>query len=175
MKKLILTFSIVLFAALSSFAQTDAFSTGWYMVKSGAQLKVIQGNSDDAHNQTDTTGNPAYSYSANEVLIVFNFSKDKYYCYDPNGRIVMVKGKASLQKIDVAGRPGHIKERVNLGLDHSLSKDNNVWLTGYNAATKTATILLADGQKADIPQDSIEDLKVYFDLMDKFTDWHTVE
>jgi hypothetical protein len=163
MKKIILSLSIVLFVALSSFGQTEAFSTGWYMVKSGAQLKVVQGNSDDAYNKTDWT---TISYSANEVLIAFNFQKDKYYCYDPEGRVVIVKGKASLQKIDVVGRPGHIIEEVKLGL---------VWLTGFNAATKTATILLADGQKMEIPQSSIQDLKEYFDLMDKVTEWKTVE
>jgi hypothetical protein len=172
MKKIILSLSIVLFVALSSFGQTEAFSTGWYMVKSGAQLKVVQGNSDDAYNKTDWT---TISYSANEVLIAFNFQKDKYYCYDPEGRVVIVKGKASLQKIDVVGRPGHIIEEVKLGLDHTLVVGNNVWLTGFNAATKTATILLADGQKMEIPQSSIQDLKEYFDLMDKVTEWKTVE
>jgi hypothetical protein len=172
MKKIVLTFSIVLLAVLSSFAQSEAFTTGWYVVKSGAQVKVIQGNTDDAHDNVDWA---QITYSANEVLIAFNFAKDKYYCYDPNGRIVIVKGKVSLQKIETPGRPGHIIEAVKLGLDHSLPAGSNVWLTGFNAATKTATILLADGQKAEIPQSSIEDLKEYFDLMDKYTEWHTVE
>ncbi len=172
MKKIILTSSIVLFTLLSSFQQTDALSPGWYMVKSGAQVKVIQGNSDDAYGKVDWS---QITYSANEVLIVFNFARDKYYCYDPNGRIVLVKGKASLQKIDAPGRPGHINEEVKLGLDHSLRRGNNVWLTGFNPTTKTAIILLADGQKAEIPQSSIQDLKEYFDMMDKYTDWHTVE
>lgn len=171
MKKLLLFLAIV-FMTHIAFSQTEAFTTGWYIVKSGAQVKVVQGNSADASNQTDWT---TISYSANEVLVVFNFQKDKYYCYDPEGRVVMVKGKASLQKIDVAGRPGHIIEEVKLGLDHTLVVGNNVWLTGFNAATKTATVLLADGQKVEIPQSSIQDLKEYFDLMDKYTEWKTVE
>ena len=158
--------------AFSALAQTETFSPGWYLVKSGAQVKVVKGNSDDAHNETDWT---QFSYGANEVLLVFNFSKDKYYSHDPDGRVVMIKGKTSLQKIDVPGRPGHITETVKLGLDHSLSKGSNVWLTGYNAATKTAIILLADGQKAEIPESSIQDLKEYLDLMDKYIDWKTVE
>jgi hypothetical protein len=172
MKKIILTLSIVIFTSLSSFAQTDTISLGWYMVKSGAQVKVIQGNSDDVIRKIDWSN---ITYAANEVLIVFLFAKNNYYCYDPNGRIVMVKGKASLQKIDSKGRPGHINEHVKIGLDHSLSQGNNVWLTGFNPATKTATILLADGQKVDISQSSIQDLKEYFDMMDNFTYWHSVE
>ena len=156
----------------TAMAQSDLFSTGWYIVKAGAQVKVIQGNSEDASNQTDWT---KISYSSNEVLIVFNYHKDKYYCYDPEGRIVLVKGKASLQKIEIAGRPVHVLEEVKLGLDLSLSAGNNVWLIGFNPATKTATILLADGQKVEIQQNSIQDLKEYFDLMDKVTDWKTVE
>jgi hypothetical protein len=172
MKKKFLSLSIALFVVLSTFGQTETFSTGWYMVKSGAQVKVVQGNSSDAHNERDWT---IISYSANEVLIAFNFQKDKYYCYDPEGRVVIVKGKASLQKIDAAGRPGHILENVKLGLDHTLETGNNVWLTGFNPAAKSATILLSDGQKAEIPQSSIQDLKEYFDIMDKVTEWKTVE
>ena len=172
MKKIIFTLSLIAVFAITAFAQTEVFQPGWHMVKIGAQVKVVQGNSDDATLETDWT---LISYSANEVLLAFNFSKDKYYCYDPEGRIVMVKGKASLDKIDVPGRPGHIIEDVKLNLDQSLVVGNNVWLTGFNATTKTANILLTNGQKAEIPQSSIQDLKEYHDLMDKWTDWHTVE
>jgi len=172
MKKIIFTFCLIISTVISAFSQTDVFSPGWFILKSGAMVKVIQGNSDDAHNQTDWS---QISYSANEVLLAFNFSKDKFYCYDPEGRVVIVKGKTNLKKIEIAGRPAHITEEVKLGLDHTLTIGNNVWLTAFNAATKTATILLADGQKAEVPQSSIQDLKEYFDIMDKYTDWHTVE
>jgi len=172
MKKILFTLSLIAVFAFTTFAQTEVFQPGWYLVKSGAQVKVIQGNSEDATLEKDWT---LISYSANEVLLVFNFSKDKYYCYDPDGRIVMVKGKTSLEKIDAPGRPGRIIEEVKLNLDQTLDVDNNVWLTGFNASTKTANILLSNGQKAEIPQSSIQDLKEYYDLMDKWTDWHTVE
>lgn len=172
MKKLFILFLIVFVASSSINAQTEVFAAGWHIVKSGAQVKVIQGNSNDAYNSTDWH---LISYGHNEVLLAFSFSKDKYYCYDPEGRIVIVKGKESLQKIDVAGRPGHIIEEVKLGLDASLNNGNNVWLTGFNPTTKTATILLADGQKAEIPQSSIQDLKEFFDIMDRSIEWITVE
>ena len=172
MKKTFLTLLIVFVFTLSANSQTDVFSPGWYIVKTGAEVKVIQGNSSDAHDNVDWH---LVSYGHNEVLLAFNFSKDKYYCYDPEGRIVIVKGKASLQKIDMAGRAAHIIEEIKLGLDATLHVGNNVWLTGFNSITKTATILLADGQKADVPQSSIQDLKEYFDLMDKAIEWITVE
>lgn len=171
MKNIILTASIFFIASLYSMAQ-DVFTTGWYMVKSGAQVKVVQGNSDDANDEFDWT---TINYSANEVLIAFNFQKDKYYCYDPEGRVVLVKGKASLQKIEVTGRPVHVLEDVKIGLDAGLQRGNNVWLTGFNAANKTAMILLSDGQNAEIPQSSIQDLKDYFDILDKYTEWKTVD
>lgn len=172
MKNFVITLSIVLFSALSIKSQTETFSPGWYIVKTGAQVKVIQGNSMDVIRETDWH---QISYGHNEVLLVFNFSKDKYYCYDAEGRIVLVKGKTDLQKIEVVGRPGFITEDVQLNLDASLHPGNHVWITGFNASIKTASILLADGQKAEIPQNSIEDLKVHFDLMDKYTEWKTVE
>lgn len=172
MKKLFLTLLIAFVCKLSVNSQTDLFTPGWHIVKTGAQVKVVQGNSKDTHDKLDWH---LLSYGHNEVLLVFNFSKDKYYCFDPEGRIVIVKGKAFLQKIDMAGRAAHIIEEVKLGLDATLSVGNNVWLTGFNSTTKTATILLSDGQKADVPQSSIQDLKEYFDIMDKTIEWITVE
>lgn len=171
MKKLILLFAISFTVISTTIAQTE-FTIGWYQVLSGAQVKVVQGNSDDANDKTDWT---SISYSSNEVLLAFNFSKDKYYCYDPDGRVVLVKGKGSLKKIEVAGRPARIISSVKVGLDLSLDAENNVWLVGFNAANKTAKILLTDGTTQEIPQESIQDLKEYMDLMDKWTDWHTAE
>lgn len=168
MKKLILSLSLVLFIALNSFSQTEGFSTGWYIVKSGATTGVIKGNSADVSNKVDWK---KIGYSVNEVLLAFDFSKDIYYCYDPDGRVVLVKGKASLQKITVPGRPGNITEDVKLGLDLTLHNGNNVWLTDFNAAAKTATILLVDGNKVDIPQTSIRDNKDYFDSLTQDANW----
>lgn len=172
MRNLFITFSIVLFSAISSFAQTEAFTPGWYMVKSGAQVQVIQGNSDDELYEVDWT---QISYSANEVLLVFDFTKDKYYCFDPQGRVVMVKGKTSLEKIETIGRAVPIIKGVKISNDLRLGIGNNVWLVELNAATKTATILLADGQKVEIPQSCIQDLKEYYDIIDQYTEWYTVE
>lgn len=172
MKKTITLIIVAIFLAMQTKSQTTEITHGWYQVLSGAQVKVIQGNSDDVSLKTDWS---AISFSANEVLLVFNFSKDKYYCYDPEGRIVIVKGKAGLKPITATGRPGHILQEVKIGLDLVLNVGNNVWLVGFNAANKTAKILMADGSVQEIPQDFIQDLKDYMDLMDKFTDWHTAE
>ena len=172
MKKVI---AIILFSLLnvgSIKSQTAETPVGWYQVLTGAQVKVIQGNSDDVINKTVWSD---ISYSANEVLLVFNFSKDKYYCYDPDGRVVIVKGKASLKKIEMAGRVGNILEAAKIGLDISLEAGSNVWLVGYNSANSTAKILMVDGSTQEIPQGKIQDLKEYMDSMDKSTNWHTVE
>ena len=173
MKKLLFVFFISLTPGF--FSQTDPFQLGWYMVKEGAQLKVVQGNSDDVYEERDWS---QVSYDENEVLLVFNFTKDKYYCFDPDGRVVLVKGKESLKKIDIIGRPGKIQDEsgsVKIGLDLTLNNGNNVWITGFNSSTKTAIIMLVDGQKVEIPQANIQDLKEYIDLMDKLTEWKTVD
>jgi hypothetical protein len=165
---------VVLFVILTnfSFTQTDIFTAGWYQVLSNAQVKVINGNSSDVVNDimfSDIT------YNANEVLLVFNFSKDVYYCHDPEGRLVLVKGKLALKKIDIIGRPGYITEEVKIGLDISLVQGNNVWIIGYNASDKTTQILLNDGSKVSIPQNSIQDLKDYFDVLGQDVEWKIVE
>lgn len=176
MKTILFIFSLAIISTFN--AQTEPFQPGWYMVKSGAQLKVVQGNSDDIEYRETRLDWKDLTYDENEVLLVFNYSKDKYYCYDPEGRVVLVKGSESLKKIDIAGRPGQIVDEsgsVQIGLDMSLNSGNNVWITGFNPATKTVIVLLVDGQKVEIPQSSIQDLKVFVDIMDKFTEWKTVE
>jgi hypothetical protein len=174
MKKGLLLLSIAFHSFV--FSQSEQlFQPGWYMVKVGAQLKVVQGNSDDVLIERDWT---EISYDENEVLLVFNFSKDKYYCYDPEGRVVLVRGMESLNKINVTGRPGRIYDEsgsVKVGLDLSLNNGNNVWITGYNSASKTTIILLVNGQKIEIPQENIQDLKEYVDLMDEYTEWKIVD
>ena len=155
-----------------SFTQTDVFSAGWYQVLTNAQVKVIKGNYYDAVNEVIFTD---LTYNANEVLLVFNFSKDVYYCYDPEGRLVLVKGKLSLKKIDTIGRPGYILEEVKIGLDISLVQGNNVWIVGNNASDKTTQILLNDGSKVSIPQNSIRDLKEWLDVRGRDGEWKIVE
>lgn len=172
MKKTLFALFVASLLALETNAQTEAFIPGWYILQSGAQVKVVQGNSNDALSKTDWH---LLNYGHNEVLMAFNFSKDKYYCYDPEGRIILVKGKASLEKISTAGRPAHLNEDVKIGLDFTLHTGHSVWLTGFNATAKTATILLTGGQKVEIPQSSLEDLKDHFDKMDKTIEWLTVE
>ena len=155
-----------------SFTQTDVFTAGWYQVLSNAQVKVITGNSSDAVNEVIFSD---ITYNANEVLLVFNFSKDVYYCYDPEGRLVLVKGKGSLKKIESIGRPGYVLEEVKIGLDITLVEGNNVWIVGYNASDKTTQVLLNDGSKVSIPQSSIEDLKDWFDQAGTEFEWKIVE
>jgi hypothetical protein len=155
-----------------SFTQSDVFTAGWYQVLTNAQVKVIKGNSTDVVNDVMFSN---ITYNANEVLLVFNFSKDIYYCHDPEGRLVLVKGKLALKKIDTIGRPGYILEEVKIGLDISLVQGNNVWIIGYNASDKTTQILLNDGSKVSIPQNSIQDLKEWFDELGQNVEWKIVE
>lgn len=166
-----ITLILVLFFSANAKSQVDT-SVGWYQILPEAQVKVILGNSSDNSNKIDIS---SITYSVNEVLLVFAFSKDVYYCYDPDGRMVLIKGKASLKRITLVGRPVTIISEVSIGLETKLKVGNNVWLIGFNSANKTATILLADGTKADVPQDSIIDLKAIFESMVKSTEWNSVE
>ncbi|MCS7078379.1 MAG: hypothetical protein NZ455_16830 [Bacteroidia bacterium] len=140
------------------------------MLKSGAQIKFIKDTSlyhGSVHSK--------YSYHANQVLLAFNFVKDKYYCYDPEGRLVVVKGKDNLEKINTAGRIGHITQRVKLDLDHSLEPGNDVWIVGFSPVNKSAIIQLLNGKKFEIPQEAVLDIKEYYDIIEKMTEWYTIE
>ncbi len=172
MKKSVYLLVLFVIICKFSFTQAEVFSAGWYQVLTNAQVKVIKGNYYDAVNEVIFTD---LTYNANEVLLVFNFSKDIYYCYDPEGRLVLVKGKLSLKKIDTIGRPGYILEEVKIGLDISLVQGNNVWIVGNNASDKTTQILLNDGSKVSIPQNSIRDLKEWLDVRGRDGEWKIVE
>ena len=75
-----LLFSLLNFASIKS--QASETPVGQYQVLTYAQVKVVQSNSDDVTNKTEWSN---ISYYPNEVLLAFNFSKDKYYCYDIEG------------------------------------------------------------------------------------------
>jgi hypothetical protein len=88
MKKTILSFSIFILTILSSHAQE--FVPGYYIINSTAQYAVAIPSGFDFH--ADENG--CYSQDENlrmkagEVVIAFQLSKEKFYCFDPNGRMV---------------------------------------------------------------------------------------
>ncbi|MCS6824927.1 MAG: hypothetical protein NZ529_11595 [Cytophagaceae bacterium] len=161
-------------------AQNDNFQAGWYIIKSGAKVRkagdmlyellrcdLISRYWDSiAHGYKVKIDIEDYKHSmprgvfnwccknnhVNEVVIAFMYDKERdiYYCIDTYGRMIYVKGKGSLEKINTPGKPARVKNEVKYDLEHSFHEGYTVWLTGFNAATKVATILLQGGQKVEI-------------------------
>lgn len=119
---------VFLISILNLKAQTtEAFSAGYYIINSTAQYAVVMpsghdyyqnenySNSYDAcadSSASDEYQAPCYYRAENlrmaigEVVYVFEFSKGKYYCYDPNGRMVVFQGANCLTKASVVTGAG---------------------------------------------------------------------
>lgn len=84
----------------------DAFQPGWYIIQSGASYCVLQaGGADFSYDEDFNVISPDVTtlpMAASEAVLVFTFSKDKYYCFDPNGRMVVFQGASSLTKAPVS-------------------------------------------------------------------------
>lgn len=132
---------------------------GWHLVTAGTEVMVIQGNSNDAIKNNNIN---EIIYSQNEAVFVFMKSDNIYYCFDPEGRLVLFKG-AALYKVTVEGRPMMVREKTRINLNQTLSAGNNVWVVGFDPSKKSATILLNDGKTVDILETSLKDFKDYFD------------
>jgi hypothetical protein len=159
MKKTILTFSIFVLTIVSSFAQD--FVPGYYIINSTAQYAVALPSGVDYY--TDEYGcMQQYEYEdlkmkAGEVVIAFELSKGKYYCFDPNGRMVVFEGQNSLSKAPMADGAGigHMDETISLIDGTSIDEGAYYWIIGQNIANSTVKIQVADGKTYDIPQSKI--------------------
>ncbi len=157
MTKKILTFSIFILTIVSSFAQD--FVPGYYIINSTAQYAVALPSGVDYY--TDENG-CMHQYEdlkmkAGEVVIAFELSKGKYYCFDPNGRMVVFQGQNCLTKapmVDGAG-VGQMDETISLIDGSSLDKGAYYWIMGQNIANSTVKIQVAEGKSYDVPQGKI--------------------
>jgi hypothetical protein len=147
---------------------TEAFSAGYYIINSTAQYAVVMPSGQDFYPEydgapTDTFGNPnnmCYFMSQNirmaigEVVYVFEFNKGKYYCYDPNGRMVVFQGANCLTKASVVAGAGvgEMEEDIQILGGNTLEGGAYYWIIGQNLANSTIKIQYADGQTFDIPQ-----------------------
>ena len=75
----------------------------------------------------------------------------------------MIDNLDKLKKIETEGRVVKMLKTIDISLSKKLGKDNNVWLVGFNSATNSAKILLANGSIAEIPKDSYIDIREFFE------------
>lgn len=158
---------IVVFSRLNG-QSTETFSAGYYIINSTAQYAVVMPGGQDFYPEydgapTDTFGDPinvCYFMSQNirmaigEVVYVFEFSKGKYYCYDPNGRMVVFQGANCLTKASVVtgAGVGKMEESIQILGGNTLESGAYYWIIGQDLSKSTIKIQYADGQTFDIPQ-----------------------
>lgn len=157
MKKIILSFSIFILTIVSSFAQD--FVPGYYIINSTAQYAVALPSGVDFY--ADENGcmhqYETLKMKAGEVVIAFELSKGKYYCFDPNGRMVVFQGQNCLTKapmVDGAG-VGRMDETIPLIDGSSIDEGAYYWIMGQNISNSTVKIQVADGKTYDVPQGKI--------------------
>jgi len=157
MKKTILSFSIFILTIFSSFAQD--FVPGYYIINSTAQYAVALPSGVDFYEDENGCMHryETLEMKAGEVVIAFEFAKGKYYCFDPNGRMVVIQGQNCLTKapmVDGAG-VGVMNETILLIDGSSLQEGAYYWIIGQNIANSTVKIQVADGKTYDVPQEKI--------------------
>jgi hypothetical protein len=157
MKKITLLLMLFSLTTISAYAQD--FVPGYYIINSTAQYSVALPSGLDYFADENGCMHPyeEMKMKAGEVLIAFELSKGKYYCFDPNGRMVVFQGQNCLTKapmLEGAG-VGHMDETIALIDGSSLDEGAYYWIIGQNIANSTIKIQVADGKTYDIPQGKI--------------------
>jgi hypothetical protein len=153
MKKTVLLLILLIFVS-RIFAQKDLVPS-WYQITRGAQVAIIQGTSNDG---LDSNSWDVKSYREGEILLAYAYLNDVYYCFDPEGRMVKVKGKTGLKKIMIPGKPGYFEKEYTVNDKITLYGKQAIWITSMDLKTKRAIILLKDGTKTGV---EITGLKLY--------------
>lgn len=135
------------------------FTPGYYIINSSATYAVINPSSSDFY-ENENGCLEMYDQllmKSGEVVMTYEFHKGRYYCYDPNGRIVMFQGANCLTKApNVPGAGiGHMLSTIQLIDGSSLSEGAYYWVIGQNISNSTIKIQVADAQTYDVPQEKI--------------------
>lgn len=135
------------------------FTPGYYIINSSASYAVINPSSSDFYENENGCLEiyELLQMKSGEVVMAYEFHKGRYYCYDPNGRIVMFQGFNCLTKAPIVQGAGigHMLSTIQLIDGGSLSEGAYYWIIGQNISNSTIKIQVADGQTYDVPQEKI--------------------
>ncbi len=168
MKKQLFLLTFLLLSAWAGKAQT--FTAGWYIIKENAQYAVILPSGQDVRTEQaltevayDEQGYPIYNepptieMSSGEVVFAFEQTKEFYFAYDPQGRMVAFKGTGSLEKVPAIANAGvgFLLENVELLSGETLKMGGFYWIVAQDVAKGTITIQTDGGKKHELPKNSI--------------------
>lgn len=151
MKQLLTTLTLFILSAAPSTAQQ--FKPGWYIVEKGAEYVIFAPGYLDFDNKGRYNLNEV-SLNAGEVVFIWEKSKDLYISNEWFGRIVLFDNTDKLTPVP-EGKIGYLLNDIQDLNGKIAAAGSAVWITDYNTATKTVTILLNEGKKVSIPATDI--------------------
>jgi hypothetical protein len=162
-------FLIVAFISFNflGFTQSE-FVPGYYILKENAFYTIIQpgGNDFAFYEETECWYQKEnLTMRANEVVIAYAKHKDRIFCFDPNGRMLVFSDASSLFKAP-SGNVISIVETIEFMTGSSILEGSYMWAIGQNIAQETIKIQLGTGNTIEIPQKKV----VFFDkIMEQYS------
>ena len=144
-----------------TFSQTTSFTPGWYIIENGNNYTVIlAGGADYIKNEDGNVVEQSKSdlqMSSGEVVLAFEYSKGKVYCFDPLGRMVAFDNLALLTKapIVVGCGVGLMTKEIQLIGGDEIKAGSYFWIIGQDLSKSTIKIQVAHNKVLEIPQDKI--------------------
>lgn len=159
-----LTTSIILLLSSITLTFSQDFTPGYYIIEPQAQYVILipSGVDFELDESKDCYVNPGTSnlyMAVGEVVLAFDYSGGKVYCFDPNGRMIIFNSLSSLSKapiIQSSGIVGKMSKEKTFIDGSSLGKGSYVWIIGEDVSKSTRKIQIHGGKTYELPEDYIE-------------------
>lgn len=143
---------LMLVTAVNGIAQSN--TTGWYIIEPGAQYAEYDPFEPEKNINIDSEA--TLNLYTGEVVFVTDFTNDVYYCFDPSGNTIIIRGKASLTRAPEGAGVGIMLKDIQLISGNTITAGMFVWIVGQDIGRQTISIRLADEKTYEIPQTQIE-------------------
>ena len=156
--------SVFLFPIVMSAQTPQAFSPGWYIVEPTAEYSVLQLAVSEM--STDSAANVAAYEAASirpgEVVLAFEQGTGTFLVFEWFGRLSAIRGDNALTPAPSEGRPGYVTQDIQF-LDRILQAGAAVWVTGIDAGSEQATIVLDGNRTENVPSSKVTVLMNAYD------------
>ncbi len=102
-----------------------------------------------------SSDNNNYILNKGEVLNVYEYNNNMFYCNTLNGSKLILKGQNSLSKVLKGAGIGKIIEQIDLIDGSTINEGKYYWIISQNVANASVKIQIEDGKTIDVPQSKI--------------------
>lgn len=158
--KTIIAIATLFMITTKCYSQND-FKPGWYIVEKGATYAVYaQGfldytNKGKAYDRNELTINPG------EVVFLWEQSNGLYIANEWFGRISIFKTLENLTRVPDDGKIAYLLADIDDLNGKVMTSGSAVWVTAFNTANKTITVIASGGKKYEIPAKDVTMLANY--------------